>query len=81
MSRRAVAWRLAAALGVPILASIKGQVAEDMSKSPSRRAAGARAQASRPRDVFIQFISGAKARNPAAAQALTALLDQPQTSG
>ncbi|MCB9700730.1 MAG: hypothetical protein H6711_02430 [Myxococcales bacterium] len=35
---------LAAALGVPILASIKGQVAEDMSKSPSRRAAGARAQ-------------------------------------
>ena len=43
--------------------------------------AGVQSQTGRPRDVFIQFISGAKARNPAAAQALTALLDQPQTSG
>ena len=33
-------------------------------------AAGARRLGKRPRDVFVQFISGAKARNPAAAQAL-----------
>ena len=35
---------------------------------------GARSLGQAPRDVFVQFISGAKARNPAAAQALIGLL-------
>ena len=35
---------------------------------------GARSLGKTPRDVFVQFISGAKARNPAAAQALIGLL-------
>ena len=35
---------------------------------------GARSLRKRPRDVFVQFISGAKARNPAAAQALIGML-------
>lgn len=39
--------------------------------------AAARALPAAPRDVFVQFISGAKARNPAAAQTLMTLLDAP----
>ncbi len=38
-------------------------------------ASGARQLGRARRDVFVQFISGAKARNPAAAQALIGLLD------
>ncbi len=49
----------------------KGQLPGDL---PLTDAKGTRASGHPQRDAFVQFISGAKARNPAAAQALIGLL-------